>query len=71
MKKIKNYPIPQFVRENWLNLNGEWNFIFDDKNIGEEQKYYNNFPKSQKIQVPFTYETKMSGINSEIIQELI
>ena len=65
MIKIKNYPRPQFVRENWLNLNGEWNFIFDDENNGEEQKYYNNFPESQKIQVPFTYETKMSGINEK------
>ena len=34
MIKIKNYPRPQFVRENWLNLNGEWNFIFDDENNG-------------------------------------
>ena len=71
MIKIKNYPRPQFVRENWLNLNGEWNFIFDDENNGEEQKYYNNFPESQKIQVPFTYETKMSGINDETIHENI
>lgn len=69
MKKIKNYPRPQFVRDNWMNLNGEWNFILDDKNIGEEQKYYNSFPSSKKIQVPFTYETKMSGIHDETIHE--
>lgn len=71
MKIIKNYPRPQFVRENWLNLNGEWNFIFDDQNIGETQKYYNNFPKSRKIQIPFTYETKLSGINNQTIHENI
>lgn len=71
MKQIKNYPRPQFVRENWLNLNGEWDFIFDDENIGEKQKYYNNFPSSIKIHVPFTYETKMSGINDETIHENI
>jgi len=29
------YPRPQFVRENnWLNLNGEWDFAFDDLNLG-------------------------------------
>ena len=28
------YPRPQFQRENWLNLNGEWHFAFDDKNVG-------------------------------------
>ena len=27
---IKDYPRPQFVRRKWQNLNGEWNFIFDD-----------------------------------------
>ena len=31
MKKITNYPRPLFVRENWIYLNGEWNFIFDDE----------------------------------------
>ena len=71
MKKITNYPRPQFVRENWINLNGEWNFIFDDENIGEKQKYYNKIPESRKIQVPFTYETKMSGINDETIHKNI
>lgn len=25
---IKDYPRPQFVRKEWENLNGEWNFIF-------------------------------------------
>lgn len=24
------YPRPQFVRDKWLNLNGEWDFAFDD-----------------------------------------
>ena len=23
------YPRPELVRENWLNLNGEWDFEFD------------------------------------------
>ena len=23
---IKNYPRPQFVRNKWVNLNGDWNF---------------------------------------------
>ena len=28
------YPRPQFRRENWQSLNGEWEFAFDDKNDG-------------------------------------
>ena len=27
---IPDYPRPQFVRESWQNLNGIWNFAFDD-----------------------------------------
>ena len=26
----KDYPRPQFVRNNWMNLNGTWDFVFDD-----------------------------------------
>lgn len=28
------YPRPQFVREKWASLNGEWEFAFDDDGIG-------------------------------------
>ena len=69
MRKIKDYPRPQFVRDNWLNLNGKWKFIFDDENIGEQKQYYYNFPESTEIWVPFTYETKMSGINDQTVHE--
>lgn len=71
MKKINNYPRPQFVRDSWTNLNGEWNFVFDDDNKGEINQFYKVFPESQKIQVPFTYETKMSGINDEKVHKNI
>ena len=71
MKNIKNYPRPQFVRNHWLNLNGEWNFLFDDENQGEKEKFYNRFPPSKKIIIPFTYETKMSGICDERIHQNI
>ncbi|MCI8290794.1 MAG: glycoside hydrolase family 2 [Clostridia bacterium] len=68
---IKDYPRPQFVRKEWQNLNGEWNFTFDDNNEGEEKLYFLNFPKSSKICVPFTYETKLSGIEDENIHYIV
>ena len=34
---IKNYPRPQFVRNEWESLNGEWNFTFDDENLGKKK----------------------------------
>lgn len=62
---IKDYPRPQFVRNNWENLNGAWDFGFDDANVGEKEKWYQEFKGDKKIQVPFTYETKLSGIEDE------
>jgi len=59
---IPNYPRPQFVRKEWLDLNGEWNFSFDDGNTGEQEEWYDRFPSGQAIIVPFTYETAASGI---------
>ena len=71
MKKIFNYPRPQFVRNNWTNLNGEWDFTFDDEKIGEQKEFFKIFPKDKKIIVPYTYETKMSGINDQSVHENI
>ena len=62
---IKDYPRPQFVRKNWNNLNGTWDFSFDDNNIGEAEGWYHDFKGNLTIEVPFTYETKMSGIGDE------
>ena len=60
---IEEYPRPQLVRKRWTNLNGIWDFRFDDENKGEWEKWYADFPEAhQKIQVPFTYETDKSGI---------
>ena len=30
---VKDYPRPQFVRDSWQGLNGEWKFRFDDGNL--------------------------------------
>lgn len=62
---IKDYPRPQFVRESWDSLNGDWEFRFDDGNVGEKEKWYEEFEGDLKIMVPFTYETKASGIGEE------
>ena len=60
---IKNYPRPQLVRPAWTDLNGTWKFQFDDHDKGETEKWYETFPeKTLQIEVPFTYETKRSGV---------
>lgn len=68
---IKDYPRPQFVRTDWENLNGTWDFGFDDKNCGEQERWFEDFKGEQKIQVPFTYETKLSGIQDETRHDYI
>ena len=62
----KNYYRPQFVRNSFIDLCGEWEFVFDDRKEGERNKYYQSFPKETlKIMVPFSYETPKSNINNE------
>lgn len=59
------HPKPQFKRENWLNLNGEWQFEYDYGNSGVERKFFSNScTYSQKIQVPFCPESQLSGIGN-------
>ncbi|NBC72939.1 glycoside hydrolase family 2 protein [Paenibacillus sacheonensis] len=60
-----DYPRPQFVRQDWLNLNGTWDFRFDDRNEGEAARWFDAFPSNLRIEVPFSYETKASGIADE------
>lgn len=62
---IADYPRPQFVRNDWENLNGTWDFRFDDANVGEREHWFENFYGEYEIQVPFTYETKLSKIQDE------
>ncbi|WP_168121753.1 sugar-binding domain-containing protein [Paenibacillus sp. HB172176] len=64
-KYVKDYPRPQWLREDWQLLNGEWGFRFDDQFEGERSKWFNELKGDRKIQVPFTYETKASGIGEE------
>lgn len=36
----KDYLRLQFVCKDWLNLNGEWDFSFDDYQVGESEYWY-------------------------------
>ena len=56
------HPKPQFKRSDWQNLNGAWNFAFDDQNLGEKDKWHKKEELEEKIIVPFSFETKASGI---------
>ena len=57
------YPRPQFQRKDWLSLNGEWEFAFDDENEGLKKGYDTGLVSLPlKINVPFVYQYEASGI---------
>ncbi len=57
------HPRPQFQREQWLSLNGPWEFEFDDGNTGLDGNWQTAGRKfARTITVPFCFESKLSGI---------
>ena len=66
-----DYPRPQLVRKNYEILNGQWDFVFDDKNEGLASSWNKNFPAEKKIIVPFSYETPASGIGDEARHDVV
>ncbi|KAB7669218.1 glycoside hydrolase family 2 protein [Bacillus sp. B1-b2] len=65
------HPTPQFRRDKWLSLDGKWDFAFDNEKKGDKEKWFHTFPKGSLIEVPFTYETKLSGIHQEEHHETV
>ena len=57
------HPRPDFMRDSFYNLNGAWEFAFDDENVGLKEGWYNPNKKFDKtITVPFCYQSAASGI---------
>lgn len=57
------YPQPQFQRKHWQNLNGQWQFAFDDADEGQRKQWYREHDWSEHIEVPFAYQSQLSGIS--------
>jgi beta-galactosidase/beta-glucuronidase len=55
------YPRPQFRRDDWLCLNGEWQFEMDQADSGLDKGMLHR-DLSNQILVPFCPESKLSGI---------
>lgn len=58
------HPRPDRVRAAWQTLNGSWNFAFDHEKIGRKDKWYQQMPATHTIEVPFCYQSELSGIGS-------
>lgn len=65
------YPRPQFRRDKWQSLDGQWNFDFDDTRVGIKQRWFLKHDYSQKIIVPYVYQAKASGIDIQDVHDCI
>ena len=57
------YPRPQFARDEWISLNGEWQFDFGEMDV-------KSLSLSKVINVPFSYQYPASGINDKAIHDI-
>lgn len=65
------YPRPDFRRDqaSWLNLNGVWEFTFDDLQQGLSESWQNRFHYEGRINVPFAFQSKLSGIGDNDLHD--
>jgi beta-galactosidase/beta-glucuronidase len=63
---LPEHPRPDFERDQWINLNGVWQFEFDSLDIGLKKDWNSgNTEFSKNITVPFPWGSKLSGIEDE------
>src|SRR5262245_21803631 len=58
-----DYPRPQMVRADWLNLNGLWDFAVTAREAAKPETF------AQKILVPFPSESALSGVMTNITEK--
>ena len=67
------HPRPQFERDDWINLNGEWTFAFDFGHSGRDpgRELFKSKGFDRKILVPFCPESKLSGVGyTDFIEDM-
>ncbi|MFH1941840.1 MAG: PA14 domain-containing protein [bacterium] len=57
---LPEYPRPQMVRKDWMNLNGLWDFALLNKDENHPEEY------AEKILVPFPVESALSGVGKRV-----
>lgn len=58
------YPRPQFKRDMWQSLDGQWDFAFDDEHCGIDKRWFERHDFGYEITVPFAFQSKASGIGN-------
>ena len=58
---LPEHPNPIFQRDYWMNLNGIWQFQFDEHNQGIQEKWFEQTGFADEITVPFPWGSDLSG----------
>jgi len=58
---LPEYPRPQMVREQWVNLNGLWQYAITDKDAKQPSSF------DGEILVPFPVESALSGVKKPVL----
>ncbi len=58
------HPRPDRHRDEWINLNGEWDFEIDNAKVGLEKEFHKRGSLNGKITVPFSPESILSGVRN-------
>lgn len=59
------HPRPDRMRASWMTLNGPWSFAFDPDDDGRAHRWYRSLPATHRIEVPFGYQSALSGIHDD------
>ncbi len=63
---LPEHPRPDFQRSLWQNLNGIWQFRFDQNNVGIEMQWYKGHVKFDRdILVPFPWGSELSRVDDK------
>ena len=62
---LPEYPRPQMVRSEWLNLNGLWNYAITKVEHGLPEE----FSPDGQILVPFAIESALSGVKRALLPD--
>ncbi len=65
-------PRPDFARRDWQTLNGRWQFELDDRDEGLRDRWYSGTKQfSREIVVPYTFQSKLSGIGDTGFHDVV